>query len=205
MLKSSKKTRIELLFPSVFENQQWNMLINASTVEEPLRDPNCFGSSLDLMAFIIHWERKDSRTFDKVAVRDMGRRSTRISLTGHVLGTGMTFASFHWYGTHACLMEALKIIDTGSASSNEKVLRNQFGKESGPGDLLDLTALSRGSTSAAEMKYDIEGLSIGCLSRGVRGGIISEGATKEDREQKATQWTQPPAPAGARRRKTDAK
>ena len=121
------------------------MLINASTVEEPLRDPNCFGSSLDLMAFIIHWKRKDSRTFDKVAVRDIGRRSTRISLTGHVLGTGMTFASFHWYGTHACLMEALKIIDTGSASSNEKVLRNQFGKESGPGDLLDLTALSRGS------------------------------------------------------------
>ena len=116
---------------------------------------------------------KDSRTFDKVAVRDIGRRSTRISLTGHVLGTGMTFASFHWYGTHACLMEALKVIDTGSASSNEKVLRNQFGKESGPRDLLDLTALSRGSTSAAEMKYDIEGFSIGCLSRGVRGGIIS--------------------------------
>ena len=34
LLKSSKKTRIELLLPCVFENQQWNMLIIAPTIEE---------------------------------------------------------------------------------------------------------------------------------------------------------------------------
>ena len=37
-------------------------------------------------------------------------------------GTGMTVVSFHWYGTHTCLTEALKIVDTGSASLNEKLL-----------------------------------------------------------------------------------
>ena len=44
-----------------------------------------------------------------------------VSLTGNVLSTGMTVASFHWYGAHTCLTEALKIVDTGSASSNEKL------------------------------------------------------------------------------------
>ena len=34
LLKSSKKTRIELLLPCVFENQQWNMLFIAPTIEE---------------------------------------------------------------------------------------------------------------------------------------------------------------------------
>ena len=51
-------------------------------------------------------------------------------------------------------------------------MRNQLGKESGPGDLLDLTVLSRGSTSTAERKYGVAGFSMGSLSRGVRIGII---------------------------------
>ena len=44
-------------------------------------------------------------------------------MTGDVLGSGTTFASFHYTGTCACLMAVLKIILTGYEISIEKLLR----------------------------------------------------------------------------------
>jgi hypothetical protein len=55
-------------------------------------------------------------------------------------------------------MEALKIIVTGSEISIEKLLRIQFGRESGPGALFDLTAFKCDSTSTTEIGYKTVGI-----------------------------------------------
>lgn len=73
------------------------------------------------MASIIHLAGKDSRIFDKVAVRDIGRRSELMSVTGDFFGIGITFASFHWVGTCAWQMDTLNKAVTGSESYIEKL------------------------------------------------------------------------------------
>ena len=73
------------------------------------------------MASIIHLAGKDSKTFNKVIVRDIGRRSELMSITGDYLEKGKTFASFHWFGTCAWQMDALNRAVTGSESSIEKL------------------------------------------------------------------------------------
>ena len=90
---------------------------------------------------------------DKVAVRDIGRSSTFKSVTEGEFRTGITIASFHCLGTCACLMEALKLVVSGSTNSIEKLLRIQFGSESGPEALFVLTAYKRDSTSTLETQY----------------------------------------------------
>jgi hypothetical protein len=67
-------------------------------------------------------------------------------------------------------MEALKIIVTCSEISIEKLLRIQFGRESGPGALFDLTAFKRDSTSTTEIGYKTVGSSTYNLSVIESGG-----------------------------------
>ena len=47
----------------------------------------------------IHSALNDSKTLDKVAVRDIDLRSLLISCTGWVLGIGIMSAAFHCEGT----------------------------------------------------------------------------------------------------------
>jgi hypothetical protein len=44
--QEARKTRTDSPLPSVLDHQQWNMLITASTVEQPFKDSNCIGSNL---------------------------------------------------------------------------------------------------------------------------------------------------------------
>ena len=72
-------------------------------------------------------------------VNEIGLKSVLASLTGTILGEGMTSADFHILGKQASSMEALKIEQSERLRMFEKSLRIQFGKSSGPTALQDLT------------------------------------------------------------------
>ena len=103
------------------------------------------------MVFIINVATEDSRIFDGEAVSEIGQKSEFMSAMGEVFGTGITFASFHWVGTCTWQIEALKMADTGVASSREKDFRSQFGRESGSGALEVFNALKHDSTLNMEI------------------------------------------------------
>ncbi len=46
---------------------------------------------------------------------EMGRKSLFMSMGTEIFGIGITSASFHGVGTHACWSEALMIKETGKA------------------------------------------------------------------------------------------
>jgi len=77
----------------------------------------------------------DSINLPSVGVREMGRKSDWIDLSGWILGTGMTFASFQHVGTNPSRIDALKMAHTGPESGVLKSRRTQLGKPSGPGAL----------------------------------------------------------------------
>jgi len=100
--------------------QMCSMSTRAWVVDRPLMAPNWLLSSFGNMRFIIHLPTYDSNSFDKVGVRDIGRKSDSMLPGGWTLGTGMTLACFHSWGKIPVLRDVLNIQHTGSARYAEK-------------------------------------------------------------------------------------
>ena len=74
-----------------------------------------------------------SSTFPRRDVREIGRRSFSIDVSGDFFGIGVIFAFFQICGMYPSLMDALKIEVIGPLSIPEKSLRIQACISSGPG------------------------------------------------------------------------
>ena len=75
------------------------MLIRACVIYERGTAPNCWGSSFSMTAGLIYsLATKSSANFDKIGVRDIGRRCFHISWINFSLGIGIISASFQVAG-----------------------------------------------------------------------------------------------------------
>ena len=79
-------------------------------IDKPASDPNCFLSTRCLTCDIIHSATKWIVIFDRMGVKDIGRKSFSSTLTATDLGMGITSASFHKSGTILSCINALKKI-----------------------------------------------------------------------------------------------
>ena len=70
--------------------------------------------------------------FERIGVREMGRKSFSASLITFFFGIGITSASFHRSGTKVSQIDELKISATGEEISKAKSFKIQLGILSGP-------------------------------------------------------------------------
>jgi hypothetical protein len=89
----------------------------------------------------------DSRILLKVAVSEIGLKSSCSYLGGRTFGIGTTLAIFQHAGTVPCWTEALKMWHIGSEMAKAKSRKNQLGIPSGPGDFRVLICESLRKTS----------------------------------------------------------
>ena len=95
-----------------------------------------------------------SKQFDKIGVRDIGRRSLSISAGGRILGTGRTSAHFHRAGTVPSRRLLLNIAQTGGARMAAWSCKIQLGISSGPVALCVLIRDSDLATSSTLMMQE---------------------------------------------------
>ena len=81
-------------------------------------------------------------SFERIGVRDIGRKSFSISLTTSTFGIGITFAFFQESGMQVSWIEALKMSVIGEDNSMAKSFEIQLGMLSSPGALERLKLLS---------------------------------------------------------------
>ena len=98
------------------------------------------------MSSYSHFTAKSSRIFDRVGVREIGRRSFS-DCTGHVFGIGDINDCFHDSGNNPASNERLNNSVTGYASSSENSLNTRLRIPSGPSALETLTFANLDLTS----------------------------------------------------------
>ena len=113
--------------PSVEFDQQWNIDIRASIVEEFGMKPNCWGSTtLNKVGLTSLSIITLSAIFDKVEVREIGRNSCCRSWTIGTFGRGTTLANFQIWGTLQVSKDAFIISVIGEARTSQKFFKTQF-------------------------------------------------------------------------------
>ena len=113
--------------------------------------PNWWSSSCLSISSRIHDSIIDSSTLLTVGVREIGRKSEFIDVSGLVFGIVKTLAFFHRDGIVAWRMLALKIAHRGSQSHGAKSRKTQLGSPSGPGALCTLIRSSFTKTVSGEI------------------------------------------------------
>ena len=108
LLKSRRQTRNEFPCLSTFDSQLCSISRRHFVVDPPLRLPNCLASILSHISSVIQSTTNSSRTFERVEVKEIGRKSQRI-LGGDSLGIEDIFACFQISGTTPDDNETLKI------------------------------------------------------------------------------------------------
>ena len=126
-LSKVKKTKSKMSGDSKLHHQMWIMSNRQCVVDVPFRHPNCLGSTLLSISFIIHLTTQSSSTSDRQDVREIGLVSF---LGGCDFEIGIISESFHIAETIPDVSDTLKT--TASANSSANSLRMRQGMLSGP-------------------------------------------------------------------------